>query len=70
MSFKIEDDDVFVKYNEIWNKTKTVVNIRFHIQPIYDEKYTKTKVKAFNGVINALFSENKISKERNHYNFI
>ena len=22
MSFKIEDDDIYLKYNEIWNKIK------------------------------------------------
>ena len=26
MSFKIEDEDVYLKYNEIWNKTKSILN--------------------------------------------
>ena len=39
MSFKTKDDNVFLKYNEIWNKIKMKVNIKFHSQPIYDEKY-------------------------------
>ena len=33
---------------EIWNKIKKASNIRFHSQPIYDDKYMKTKVKTFN----------------------
>ena len=67
MSFKIEDDKHLLKYNEIWNKIKKALNIRFHSQPIYDEKYIKTKVKTFNNVINTAFSDNEIPKERNHY---
>ena len=30
MSFKIEDDDVLVKYNEIWNKFKMTLNTEFY----------------------------------------
>ena len=45
MSFKIEDEVVYSSYNEILNKIKKTLNIRFHSQPIYDEKYIKTKEK-------------------------
>ena len=44
MSFKIEDEDVYLKYNEIWNKIKSILNIKFDSEPIYDDKYIKTKV--------------------------
>ena len=67
ISFKIEDEDVYLKYNKIWNKIKSVFNIKFHNQPIYDGKYIKTKVKGFNEMINTLFSGDKIAKERVHY---
>ena len=38
MPFKIEYDNILVKYNEIQNKKKKTLNVTFHIQPIYDEK--------------------------------
>ena len=38
MSFKIEAEDVYLKYNEIWNKIKNMLNVKFHSQPIYDDK--------------------------------
>ena len=41
MSFRIEDDDLFLKYNEIENKIKKALSIKVHSQPIYDEKYIK-----------------------------
>ena len=31
MSFKIEDDSVYLKYNEIWNKIKKLLGgVKFH----------------------------------------
>ena len=70
MSFKIEDESVYLKYTEIWNKIKNLSNVKFHSQPIYDDKYIKTKVKTFNSMINTLFSGDEIPKEKNHYNCI
>ena len=43
MSFKIEDEDVYLKYTEIWNEIKSMLNIKFHSQAIYDDKYIKQK---------------------------
>ena len=43
-SFKIEDESVLFEYNEIWNKIKKTVGIRFHGKPIYNEKCIKTNV--------------------------
>ena len=45
MPFMTEDDSVLVKYNEIWNKIKKTLNIKFHSMLVYDEKYIKAKVK-------------------------
>ena len=66
MSFKIEDESVYLINTEIWNKIKNILNIKFHSQPIYDDKYIKTNVKIFNNTINTLFSGNEIPKERIH----
>ena len=41
MSFKIKDESVYLKYNEIWNKTTKTLNTRFHTHPIYDDKIHK-----------------------------
>ena len=70
MSFKIEDENVYLKYNEIWNKINLILNVKFHSQPVYDDKYIKTKVKTFNNSINTLFSGDEIPTERIHYVYI
>ena len=55
ISFVIKDDSVLVKYNRIWNKIKKALDTKFHSKPVYDEKYIRTKVKTFNGVVNTIF---------------
>ena len=67
MSIKIEEESVDLKYAKIWNKIKSIVNVKFHSQPIHDDKYIKTKVKTFNSTINTLFSGDEIPKKRIHY---
>ena len=70
MSFVIKDDDVLDKYNEIWDKIKETLSIKFHSMPVYDEKYIKAKVREFNGVIKTNFLGDEVPKENKHYTCI
>ena len=70
MSFVINNGGLLEKYNEIWNKIKNTLNIKFHSMPVYDEKYIKAKVREFNGVIKTDFLGDEIPKESLHYNCI
>ena len=70
MSFIIKDDDVLNKCNEIWDKIKETLSIKFHSMPVYDEKYIKAKVREFNGVIKTNFLGDEVSKENKHYTCI
>ena len=36
MSFKIKSKEVYLKYAEIWNKIKSILNAKLCSQPIYD----------------------------------
>ena len=45
MSFMIEDDCVLVKYNEVWNKIKKALNIKYHTMSAYDKKHITAKEK-------------------------
>ena len=38
MSFIVKNDDVLDKYNEIWDKIKNKLSIKFHGMPVHDEK--------------------------------
>ena len=44
MSLMIDDDSVLFKYSDVWNKIKEIKGIKFHSNPLYDEKYIKAKV--------------------------
>ena len=66
-SFFIKDHDVLYKYNEIQDKIKEKLNIKFHSEPIYDKKYIKAKVREYDGIIKTNFLSNKVPKENMLY---
>ena len=70
MSFLIKDDSVLNKYNEIWDNIKEKLSIKFHSEPIYEQKYLKAKVREYDGVIKTNFLGNEIPKENMHYTCI
>ena len=70
MSFVIKVDDVFDKYNEVLNRIKKTLNMKFHSTPIYDEKYINAKVREFNSVIKTNFLGDETPKENVHYTCI
>ena len=51
ISFLIKNSEVWEKYEDVWNVTKNKLDIKFHSQPIYENKYLKAKVTEFNGNI-------------------
>ena len=61
MSFKIEDEKVYVKYNQIWNKIRELLGVKFYAEPIYDDSYIKTKVKTFSNIVKTLFSGDELN---------
>ena len=46
---------------------KELLGVEFYSEPIYDDKYIKTKVKTFSNIINTLFSGDEIPKEKIEY---
>ena len=70
MSFLIKDDEVWEKYEQIWDVIKNKLGIKFHSEPIYEQKYLKAKVREFDGVIKTNFLGNDMPKENMHYTCI
>ena len=70
MSFLIKNDEVWQKYEDIWEVIKNKLNIKFHSQPIYENKYLKAKVREFNGNIKTNFLGNNLPKENTYYTCI
>ena len=67
---EIEDDEVYLKYNDIWNKIKKLLGgIILSSDIIYDNQYIKTKVKTFK-MVKTLFDNDKIPDEKIEYECI
>ena len=67
MSLLIKNSEVWEKYEDIWNVIKNKLNIKFHSQPIYENKYLKVKVREFDGNIATNFLGNNLPKENTYY---
>ena len=70
MSFSIKYYEVWEKYDDIWDVIKNKLDIEFHSQPIYENKYIKAKVREINGNIETNFLGNDIPKENTCYTCI
>ena len=70
MSFLIKNDEMWKKYDKIWDVIKDKLGIKFHSEPVYKHKYLKAKVREFDGVIKTNFLGKSIPKENMHYTCI
>ena len=70
MSLSIKNTKVWEKYEEIWEVIKNKLGIKFHSQPIYENKYLKVKVRKFNDSIKTNFLGNGVPKENTYYTCI
>ena len=69
MSFLIKDDEMWEKYEQIWDVIKNKLGIKFHSEPVYEKKYL-AKVREFDGKIKTNFLDNDVPKENMHYTCI
>ena len=67
MSFFIKNSEVWEKYEDIWNVIKNKLNIKFHG---HENKYSKAKVREFDGNIKTNFLGNNLPKENTYYTCI
>ena len=70
MSFLIKNDEVWEKYEKIWDVIKDKLGIKFHSEPVYEYKYLKAKVREFDGMIKTNFLGNDMPKENMYYTCI
>ena len=70
MSFLIKNDEVWEKYEEIWDVIKNKLGIKFHSEPVYEKKYLKAKIREFDGEIRTNFLGNSMPKENMYYSCI
>ena len=62
MTFVTDNENVYDKYNEIWEVIRKLLKVKFTVNPVRDDKYLVAKLKIFNKI-----NKNNIPIERNHY---
>ena len=70
MSFLIKNSEAWQKYEDIWDAIKNKLGIKFHSQPVYENKHLKAKVREFNGNIKINFLGNNVPEENTCYTCI
>ena len=67
ISFKISNQKLLKKHNQIWKNVKSLLNIKFDSDPVYgdNDKYIETQIKTYGGSVITNFQDEKILKE-NH----
>ena len=70
MSFVTDDKEVYEKYNEIWNVVKKLLNLKFFVNSVCDDKYIIAKLKIFKNVNMTTFTNDVIPIEKTHYTCI
>ena len=51
ISFRIDDEKLLEKYKTIWIKIEDLKNIKLNDLPVYDDRYIKTKIRAFGDIV-------------------
>ena len=68
MSFVTDDEEIYEKYNEIWEVIRQFSKVDFTVDPVQDDKYLVAKLKIFDRINRTTFNNNNyIPIERNHY---
>ena len=68
MSFVTDDEEIYKKYNEIWEVIRNLFKIDLTVSPVRDDIYLVAKLKIFNKINRTTFNNNNyIPMEENHY---
>ena len=70
MSFATDDEEIYEKYNEIWEVVRKLLKLELTVGPVRDDKYIVAKLKIFNKIIRTTFTDDTIPFEKNHYTCI
>ena len=70
MSFVTDDEEVYKKYNEIWEVVRKLLKLKFTVGPVRDDKYIIAKLKIFYKINRTTFTDDIIPFEKNHYTCI
>ena len=62
----VKDKKILKKYLKIWNKIKSLIKKELNSEPVYNDKYIKTKIKIYNDKVYTNFQHNKIPEDNKY----
>ena len=66
MNLLANDEKILKKYSDIWNEIKSLIKKEFNSEPVYNDKYIKTKIKIYNDKVYTNFQHNKMPKDNEY----
>ena len=66
MSFVTYDEEVYEKYNEIWEVVRKLLKLKITVSPVRDDKYIIAKSKVFNKINRTTFTNNIVPIKKNN----
>ena len=66
-SFVTDNEEIYEKYNEIWEVVRKLLKLKFTVGLVRNDKYIIAKLKIFNKINRTTFTDNVIPIERNNY---
>ena len=48
MNYLVHIKELLKRYNAIWDKISNLLKKEFDSEPVYDDKYIKTRIKTYN----------------------
>ena len=71
MSFLADDKEFLKEYIKVWEKIRDLIGKKFDSEPVYGDKYIKTKIKSYSNDIRTNFhgegNSRKVPKENCSY---
>ena len=71
MSFPADDKELLKEYTKVWEKSRDLIGKKFDSEPVFGDKYIKTKIKSYNNDIRTNFrgegNSRKVPKENCSY---
>ena len=62
----VKEEKILKKYLKIQNKTKSLMTKELSSEPVYNDKYIKTKIKIYSDKVYTNFQHNKIQKDNKY----
>ena len=64
------DKKLLKKYNKTWDKISNLLEKVSDSEPVYNDKYIKTRIKIYNNRVYTNFQYNEIPKDNEYYTFL